>query len=53
MPFYVYECKKCGNKEDVSHAMDSKKEVKCKCGETMVKLLSSNYTFKFLGKMAK
>lgn len=59
MPMYDYRCPKCGIVESVIHKITNDTKVLCiKCygnGDTveMTKLLSSNYTFKFLGKMGK
>lgn len=51
MPTYSYECKKCGQVDDVYHAMSAKPRVACSaCGATgMKKLLGTGAGIIFKG----
>lgn len=49
MPTYTYECKKCGEQQDVFHSISASPRIKCACGGTTRRLLGTGAGLIFKG----
>jgi putative FmdB family regulatory protein len=41
MPFYQFQCKKCGEAVEIYFGFADKQEVKCECGQDMEKVIAA------------